>query len=59
MLAVQSVLPSWTHDGDPTELLQINKQVAWFKNQLDSNPRFLQDLVVKYFKVTELCYAGT
>ena len=49
----QSLLPCWTHDGHPTEVLQINKQVNWFKNQLQSNPHFLQDLVVKYFKVTD------
>jgi len=54
---VQSILPCWTHDGHPTEVLQINKQVNWFKNQLQSNPRFLQDLVVKYFKVTDIIAA--
>jgi len=44
-------LPCWTHDGDPTEVLQINTQVNWFKSQLRENPHFLQDLVTKYFKV--------
>lgn len=47
---VQGILPCWTHDGNPTELLQINKQVEWFKQQLKSNPTYLQGLVAKYFK---------
>jgi hypothetical protein len=44
------LLPCWIHDGNPAEQLQINKHVNWFKQQLDANPKYLQDLVVRYFK---------
>ncbi|XP_064457930.1 presequence protease, mitochondrial-like isoform X1 [Ornithodoros turicata] len=40
----------WNHDGNPIEQLQVNKQIAWFKEQLKQNPQFLQQMVEKYFK---------
>lgn len=44
------ILPCWTHDGDPMLLLQVNRQVEQFKEQLKANPKYLQDIVKKYFK---------
>lgn len=44
------ILPCWTHDGDPILLLQVNRQVEQFKEQLKKNPKYLQDIVKKYFK---------
>ena len=48
----QSLLPVWTHDGSPATAIQVNKHVEHFKNALASNPRFLQDKVKQYFKVS-------
>lgn len=44
------LLPCWTHDGDPLLLIQVNRQVEWFKDQLKKNPKYLQEMVRKYFK---------
>uniref|UniRef100_A0A3Q3WJI8 Pitrilysin metalloproteinase 1 n=1 Tax=Mola mola TaxID=94237 RepID=A0A3Q3WJI8_MOLML len=44
------IASSWNHDGDPVELLQINKSVSQFRQALAENPRFLQDKVRHYFK---------
>ena len=49
---LQSLLPVWTHDGSPTTALQVNKHVEHFKNALANNPRFLQEKVKQYFKVS-------
>ncbi|XP_077997205.1 presequence protease, mitochondrial-like [Glandiceps talaboti] len=47
---ISSLMSSWNHDADPIEQLQINQNVDKFKKSLEENPRFLQDLIVKYFK---------
>ncbi|XP_076452447.1 presequence protease, mitochondrial-like isoform X2 [Babylonia areolata] len=40
----------WNHDGDPVELIQVNKQVERFRKDLADNPQFLQQKVQQYFK---------
>ena len=44
-----NVLPLWNHDGDIIQSLRINEALGTFKNELSSNPRYLQELVEKYF----------
>ncbi|ESO84707.1 hypothetical protein LOTGIDRAFT_168577, partial [Lottia gigantea] len=46
-IAVTSI---WNHDGNPTESLAINKHVERFKQELQNNPRFLQEKIQHYFK---------
>ncbi|XP_034038271.1 presequence protease, mitochondrial isoform X3 [Thalassophryne amazonica] len=44
------IAPSWNHDGNPVELLQVNENVSKFRQALKENPCFLQDKVQHYFK---------
>ncbi|OTF72438.1 hypothetical protein BLA29_003942 [Euroglyphus maynei] len=39
----------WNHDVDPIECLNINKQVEQFKENLRSDPKYLQKKVKQYF----------
>ncbi|XP_041374420.1 presequence protease, mitochondrial-like isoform X2 [Gigantopelta aegis] len=48
-LAVGAI-STWIHDGDPSQLLQINKHVQMFQTKLKENPRFLQEKVQQYFE---------
>lgn len=57
-MCLQYIASSWNHDGDPVELLQINESVSRFRQALKENPRFLQDKVRQYFKVTETKCSG-
>ncbi|CAH1789315.1 unnamed protein product [Owenia fusiformis] len=45
-----SIVCSWNHNGDPIEVLQINKHVTRLKQCLEDNPRFLQDKLQQYLK---------
>uniref|UniRef100_A0A5F8HD28 Presequence protease, mitochondrial n=1 Tax=Monodelphis domestica TaxID=13616 RepID=A0A5F8HD28_MONDO len=50
-LALTSYIAScWNHEGDPTELLNLGKQVTQFRKCLKENPNFLQEKVKQYFK---------
>lgn len=45
-----SVASGWTHDGDPAEMLKVNKQVTLFKQRLADDPQYLQKKVKQYWK---------
>ena len=47
----QSIASGWTHDGDPAEMLKVNKQVSLFKQRLEDDPQYLQKKVKQYWKV--------
>ena len=51
ILTFQNLAGIWNHDGDILDALQMNKQVARFRQTLKDNPSFLQDKVRQYFKV--------
>lgn len=55
---LQSLSSHWNHDGDPTELVQVNQLVEKFRKQLADNPRFLQDKVQQYLRVSGLVQLG-
>lgn len=38
----------WNHDGDVMESLNLNKNVKRFKEDLENNPRFLQEKIDQY-----------
>ena len=42
----------WNHDGDPAEMLMVNKQVELFKQRLAEDPEYLQKKIKQYlFKI--------
>ena len=55
---LQSLSSHWNHDGDPTELVRVNQLVEKFRKQLADNPRFLQDKVQQYLRVSGLVQLG-
>lgn len=44
-----NIMPLWNHDGDIVQSLRINDALESFKTQLAENPRYLQEMVEKYF----------
>ena len=51
-LFLQSITSGWNHDGDPAEMLMVNKQVELFKQRMTEDPQFLQKKVKQYWKVS-------
>lgn len=43
-----TVAPFWNHDGDVVKYMRINESIAKFRKNLESNPRYLEELVEKY-----------
>ena len=48
---LQSIVSGWNHDGDPAEMLMVNKQVELFKQRLAEDPEYLQKKIKQYWKV--------
>ncbi|XP_043470715.1 presequence protease, mitochondrial [Leptopilina heterotoma] len=44
-----NIMPLWNHDGDIIQSLRINDALERFKLNFAENPRYLQELVEKYF----------
>lgn len=44
-----NILPVWHHEGDLLEVLQINKFIEKFKENVKQNPKYLQEKVIEYF----------
>uniref|UniRef100_A0A1B6DCM2 Presequence protease, mitochondrial n=1 Tax=Clastoptera arizonana TaxID=38151 RepID=A0A1B6DCM2_9HEMI len=40
----------WNHDGKIIDSMRVNDQMSNFRNEMNKNPRFLQDAVAKYLK---------
>lgn len=45
-----NLTPILNHNGDIIESLSINKQIQKFKDNIKSNPKYLQEKVQEYFK---------
>ena len=43
------LIASCNHDGDPFQALRLDEKVARFKSLREQNPKFLQEVVAKYF----------
>ncbi|XP_048577548.1 presequence protease, mitochondrial isoform X1 [Nematostella vectensis] len=46
---MMSLMHPWTHGGDPTEYLQINKYMEKFKACMEEDEKFLENKVREYF----------
>lgn len=44
------IIPIWNHDGNILETLQVNSLIDKLKMNMDSDPKYLQSYVKKYFK---------
>ncbi|XP_067002976.2 presequence protease, mitochondrial isoform X1 [Anabrus simplex] len=44
------ITPLWNHDGDIIQALHANNQVSQLRRNMKENPKYLQQLVEKYFK---------
>ena len=47
---IMSLTPYWNHAESPLSYLEVNKTINWFKEKLDSDPKFLQTLIKKHIK---------
>jgi len=47
---VMAMTPYWNHADNPLDFLNINDTITWFRSKIEENPRFLQDMVVKYLQ---------
>ena len=49
------MIEHWNHDADPTELIDVTSYVKKFRENLKSNPNYLQKIVETHFKVCKVC----
>ena len=47
---IMSLTPYWNHADSPLSYLEVNKTINWFKEKVESEPKFLQNLIKKYIK---------
>lgn len=45
---IRALNSTWNHDGDVVEAMSVNRNVDRFKQDLQNNPKFLQEKIEKY-----------
>ncbi|KAK9873947.1 hypothetical protein WA026_002300 [Henosepilachna vigintioctopunctata] len=54
-----ALTPIWNHDGPIVDALHVNNMIEKLRENLQTNPKYLQDIVKKYFKQNKHCLTVT